>query len=89
VGIFQHLHWSRQESLLSTTWPFLLVALVPGISLASIGLTSRFRPGWLKPSMVAGLLALAVPTVFFLLGARKKLDAGSWAFLLIMPGLAE
>jgi membrane protease YdiL (CAAX protease family) len=89
VGIFQHLHWSWQESLLSTTWPFLLVALVPGISLASIGLTSRFRPGWLKPSMVAGLLALAVPTVFFLLGARKKLDAGSWAFLLIMPGLAE
>lgn len=89
VGEFQHLYWSWQESLLSTVWPFLLVALVPGISLASIGVTSRFRPGWLNGSIVAGLLALAVPAVFFLLGARKKLDAGSWAFLLIMPGLAE
>ena len=89
VGVFQHLHWSWQESLLSTAWPFLLVALVPGISSASIGLTSRFRPGWLKPSIVAGLLALAVPAVLFLLGTRKKLDTGSWVFLLIMPGLAE
>ena len=89
VDGFQHLHWSWQECILSTAWPFLLVALVPGISLASIGVTSRFRPGWLKPSIVALLLALAVPAVFFLLGTRKKLDAGSWAFLLIMPGLAE
>jgi membrane protease YdiL (CAAX protease family) len=86
---FQHLHWSWQECLLSTAWPFFLVALVPGISLASVGVTSRFRPGWLKPSIVAGLLALAVPAVFFILGARKKLDAQGWAFLLIMPGLAE
>jgi membrane protease YdiL (CAAX protease family) len=43
----------------------------------------------LKPSIVAGLLALAVPAVFFILGARKRLDAQGWAFLLIMPGLAE
>jgi len=89
VDGFQRLHWSWQESLLSTAWPFLLVALVPGISLASVGVTSRFRPGWLKPSIVAGLLALAVPAVFFILGARKKLDAQGWAFLLMMPGLAE
>ena len=89
VGVFQHLYWSWQESLLSTAWPFLLIALVPAISLASIGVTSRLRTGWLKPSIIAGLLALAVPAVFFLLGARKKLDAGSWAFLMIMPGLAE
>ena len=89
VDGFQHLHWSWQECLLSTAWPFLLVALVPGISLASVGVTSRFRPGWLKPSIVAGLLALAVPAVFFILGVRKKLDAQGWAFLLIMPGLAE
>ena len=89
VDGFQHLHWSWQECLLSTAWPFLLIALVPGISLASVGVTSRFRPGWLKPSIVALLLALAVPAVFFFLGARKKLDAEGWAFLLIMPGLAE
>jgi len=89
VDGFQHLHWSWQECLLSTAWPFLLAALVPGISLASIGVTSRFRPGWLKPSIVALLLALAVPALFFILGARKKLDAEGWAFLLIMPGLAE
>jgi uncharacterized protein len=89
VDGFQHLHWSWQECILSTAWPFLLIALVPGISLASVGVTSRFRPGWLKPSIVAGLLALAVPAVFFILGARKKLDAEGWTFLLIMPGLAE
>jgi membrane protease YdiL (CAAX protease family) len=67
----------------------LLVALVPGISLASMGVTSKLRPGWLKPSIVAGLVALAVPAVFFMLGARKKLDAEGWVYLLIMPGLAE
>jgi len=89
VDGFRHLHWSWQESFLSTAWPFLLVALVPGISLSSIGVTSRLRPGWLKPSIVAGLIALAVPAVFFVLGGRKKLDAEGWTFLLIMPGLAE
>ena len=71
VGVFRHLHWSWQESILSAAWPFLLVALVPGITLASIGVTSRLRPGWLKPSCEAGLLALAVPAVFFLDGSRK------------------
>lgn len=30
-----------------------------------------------------------MPAVIFMLGARKKLDAEGWAFLLIMPGLAE
>ncbi len=89
VDGFQHLHWSWQECILSAAWPFLVVALIPRISLASVGVTSRFRPGWLKPSIVAGLLALAVPAVFFFLGVRKKLDAQGWAFLLIMPGLAE
>ncbi len=89
VDGFQHLHWSWQQCLLSTAWPFLLIALVPGISLAAIGVTSRFRPDWWKPSIVALLLALAVPAVFFMLGARKTLDAEGWVFLLIMPGLAE
>ena len=89
VDGFQHLHWSWQECILSAAWPFLVVALVPGISLASIGVTSRFRPGWLKPSIVALLLAMAVPAIFFILGARKKLDVEGWTFLLVMPGLAE
>jgi membrane protease YdiL (CAAX protease family) len=89
VNGFQHLRWSWQESLLSSAWPFLVVALVPGISLASIGVSSRFRSGWRKPSIVAGLVAIAVPAVFFILGARRKLDGEGWAFLLLMPGLAE
>jgi membrane protease YdiL (CAAX protease family) len=89
VDGFQHLHWSWQESLLSSAWPFLVVAFVPAISLASIGVTSRFRSGWLTPSIVALLVAMAVPAVFFMLGVRKTLDAEGWAFLLIMPGLAE
>ncbi|MGZ7079091.1 MAG: CPBP family intramembrane glutamic endopeptidase [Thermoanaerobaculia bacterium] len=41
------------------------------------------------PSIVALLVSIAVPVVFFILGARKKLDEEGWAFLLIMPGLAE
>ena len=89
VDGFQHLHWSWQECILSTAWPLLLIALVPGMSLVSAGVTSRLRPGWLKPSIIALLLALAVPAVFFILGARKKLDVEGWAFLLIMPGVAE
>jgi len=89
VDGFQHLHWSWQECLFSAGWPFLLIALIPGISLVSVGVTSRFRPHWLKPSIIALLLALAVPAVFFILGARKRLDAEGWVFLLIMPGLAE
>ena len=89
VNGFQRHHWSWQESLLSSAWPFLVVALVPGISLASIGVTSRFRAGWLKPALVAVLVTIAVPGVFFMLGSRKKLDGEGWAFLLTMPGLAE
>jgi len=89
VDGFRHLHWSWQESLLSTAWPFLLIAIAPGISLVSVGVTSRLRPGWLKPSIIAAVLAIAVPMVFLILGVRKKLDAQGWAFLLIMPGLAE
>jgi len=89
VDGFQHHHWSWQECLASSAWPFLVVALVPGISLVSIGVTSRFRPGWLKPSLVALLVTIAVPAAFFVLGARKKLDPEGWVFLLLMPGLAE
>jgi len=89
VDGFQHLHWGWQESLLSSTWPFLLVAVVPAISLVSIGVTSRLHLGWLKPSIVALLVAVCVPAVFFIVGARKKLDREGWVFLLIMPGLAE
>ena len=87
-GIFQRHHWSWQESLASATWPFVLVA-VSSISLCSIGVTSRFRPGWLKPSLIALAAAVAVPAVFFLLGSRRRLDAEGWIFLLLMPGLAE
>ena len=89
VDGFQRHHWSWQECILSSALPFLVIALVPAISLASVGVTSRPSPGWLKPSIVAGLIAVAVPAVFFALGARKKLDAEGWAFLLTMPGLAE
>ncbi len=83
------LHWSWQESLLSLAWPFLLVALAPGISLASIGVTRRTRPGWLKPSLVALLVAVAVPAIFFFLGVRRRLTAEGWVYLSTMPGLAE
>lgn len=88
-GIFRRLHWGWQEGLLATTWPFLFVAVVPGISLNTIGVASWFRAGWLRPCVVALLIAIAVPAVFFLLGLRKRLDVEGWAFLLLVPGLAE
>ncbi len=89
LGAFRYHHWSWQESCLSTAWPFLVVGLVPGISLAFIGVTSHMRSGWLKPSIIALLVAMAVPIVFFVLGIRRRLDGEGWAFLLTMPGLAE
>lgn len=89
VDGFQQLRWNWQGKLLETTWPLLLAALVPGISLASLGVTSRLRPGWLKPTILALALALALPAVYFLLGAREALNREAWAFQLTMPGIAE
>jgi membrane protease YdiL (CAAX protease family) len=90
ISYFQHLHWSWQEALLATAWPLALAVFTPpSFSLASFGITSPLTMGWLKPAIVALLLAFAVPVLFFFLGSRKKLDAEGWAYLLIMPGLAE
>lgn len=89
LGVFAGRHWSWQESPLATIWPFLLPAIIYGVSLRSIAVSTRIRPGWLKPSLIALLLAVAVPAVFFLLGVRKRLDAEGWVFLSTMPGLAE
>jgi membrane protease YdiL (CAAX protease family) len=89
INGFGHLHWNWQGSLLSVLWPLLLVRLAPEVSLTSIGVTARLRRGWLKPSIVALLIALAVPAVFFALGSRLKLTAEGWIYLSTMPGLAE
>jgi membrane protease YdiL (CAAX protease family) len=89
VNGFQHLHWSWQAALLTTTLPLLVASLAPGVSFASIGVTSSLKPGWLKPGIVALSIAAAVPAVFFLLGSRVRLTGEGWAYLLVMPGLAE
>ncbi len=89
VNGFQHLHWSWQSALLTTAWTLLVVSLTPGLSFASIGITSSLRRGWLKPAIPALLIAAAVPAVFFILGARVRLTGEGWAYLLVMPGLAE
>ncbi len=89
VNGFQHMHWSWQESLLTTALPFLVVSLIPWVSLASIGVTSSLTPGWLKPTIPALLIAVAVPAVFFTLGSRVDLTGEGWVYLLVMPGLAE
>jgi hypothetical protein len=85
MSYFQHLYWSWQEALLATAWPLTLAVFTPYFSLAAFGLTSRLKTGWLKSAIVALLLALAVPVLFFFLGSRRKLDAEGWAYLLIMP----
>jgi uncharacterized protein len=89
VNGFQHLHWSWQAALLTTALPLLVVLLTPAVSFASIGVTSSLTPGWLKPAIVALLIAAAVPAVFFILDARVRLTREGWAYLLVMPGLAE
>ncbi len=89
INGFGHLHWNWQGCLLSVLWPLLLVRLVPAVSLPSIGVTSRLRRGWLKPSIIALLIAVSVPAVFFALGSRVKLTAEGWIYLSTMPGLAE
>jgi membrane protease YdiL (CAAX protease family) len=87
---FLHVHWSWQAALLTTAWTLLVVWLTPSVSFASIGVTSRLNPDWLKlPTIVAFLIAIAVPAVFFILGSRVKLTGEGWAYLLVMPGLAE
>jgi hypothetical protein len=67
----------------------LLARLVPAVSLSSIGVTSRLRQGWLAPSLIALLIAMAVPAVFFALGSRSRLTAEGWVYLSTMPCLAE
>jgi membrane protease YdiL (CAAX protease family) len=89
AGMFQHLHWSWQAAILTTAWVLLVVSLTPAVSFTSIGVTSNLKPGWLKPAIVALLIAAAVPAVFFILGSRVKLSGEGWAYLLVMPGLAE
>lgn len=89
INGFAHLHWNWQGCLLSVVWVLVLVRLVPSVSLTSIGVTSRLRQGWLKPSVFALLIAVAVPAVFFALGSRVRLTAEGWIYLSIMPGLAE
>ena len=89
INGFGNLHWNWQGAILSVVWVLLLVGLASSVSLSSIGVTSRFRPGWLKPSIVALLIAVAVPAVFFALGARTKLTTEGWIYLSTMPGLAE
>lgn len=89
VNGFQHLHWSWQAALLTTAGALLVVSLTPAVSFASVGVTSSLKPGWLKPGLVALLIAAAVPAVFFILGSRVRLTREGWAYLLVMPGLAE
>jgi uncharacterized protein len=89
VSGFELLHWNWQGALLSVACVLLFVGLTPSVSMSSIGVSSRFRPGWLKPSIVALLIALAVPAVFFALGSRVKLTPEGWIYLSVMPGLAE
>jgi len=89
VNGFQHLHWSWQAALLTTALTLLVVWLTPELSFASIGVTSSLKPGWLKPGIVALLIAAAAPTVVFVHGSRVKLTGEGWAYLLVMPGLAE
>lgn len=75
VNGFQHLHWSWQSAPLITAWTLFVVSLTPGVSFASIGITSSLKPGWLKPAIPALLIAVAVPAVFFILGTRVGLSA--------------
>jgi len=89
INFLERLHWSWQAALLTTALPLLVVWLSPSVSFSTIGVTSKLAPGWLKPAIPALLIAVVVPFVFFLLGSRLRLTPEGWAYLLVMPGLAE
>ena len=89
VNGFRNHHWAWQESLLLLGFSILLAVVGPGISLATFGVTSRLRPGSLKPAIPALGIAVLISVVFFALGSRRTLDAEGWIYLSLMPGLAE
>jgi hypothetical protein len=45
VAMLQNLHWSWQATILTTALVLLVVTLTPGLSFASVGITSRLKPG--------------------------------------------
>lgn len=89
AGGFQGHYWNWQGKLLEILLVFVIVVLIPEISLESIGASSRLRPHWLKPAIVVFLITLALPTTFFFLGAREQLTPEGWLFELILPGISE
>jgi membrane protease YdiL (CAAX protease family) len=82
-------HWSWQTCALTVALVLTVVRLHPALTGSHVGLTSRPRRGWLPPSLVALAIAAAVPAFVFSRGSRLHLDAEGWAYLLVMPGLAE
>jgi hypothetical protein len=59
----QHLQWGWQAALLTAAWPLVVAPWIPGLSFASMDVTSSLKPGWLKPSLVARLIAGGVPVL--------------------------
>jgi hypothetical protein len=87
-GPFVRLDWNWQGKLLEIAWPALLFFVVPGLTLAHLGLRVRPAPGSWKPLLLAGAAALGI-SAFLLPHMGGHPDRETLLFELSMPGLGE
>ncbi len=85
---FRGLSWNWQGKILEVLWVLLLAAL-PGYSLARLGIRGRLSPGSAGPILCVVLGAVALPMVFWFQGMRMPPDRETLLFELTMPGIAE
>src|SRR5579883_3357111 len=78
---FRGLSWNWQGKILEVLWVLLLAAL-PGYSLARLGIRGRLSPGSAGPILCVVLGAVALPMVFWFQGMRMPPDRGVFQSLL-------
>jgi membrane protease YdiL (CAAX protease family) len=85
---FRGFSWNWQGKILEVLW-VLLLASVPGYSLARFGIRGRLAPRSVGPILCVALGAVALPMVFWFQGMRMPPDRETLLFELTMPGFAE
>lgn len=90
TGPFAGLAWSWQGKLLEIVLAIVSVAVTPGLTFDSIGVTAQLRPGWRAGLAAVVGVSLALPITFIIwLGARDTLTPEGWLFEATAPGIAE
>ncbi len=87
-GVFSRLNWNWQGKLLEIAWVLLLTVL-PGYSLARLGLNVYWVPGSLPWLGTAAVIAVLLGLLPWMQGMRMLPDRETWLFELTMPSVAE